>query len=162
MKKTMILMISLFFLSGCNSVPEYQDPDNVNYTIESEYEVDEETKKGVQVIEDNLKYAQEENMENYLSTLVKSAHEETEEELKPFFETYDIDHTILSVEVLDQEADTMLVRTEQQTVMIDSVDGADSYRDHVTEANHTLVKEKGGWKIQETIMTDTTFLDYSD
>lgn len=164
MKIIILMFSSLFFLMGCNvlnEVPTYQDPDTVEYTIETENNtIDEEARTAVQVIEDNLTYAQEENMEGYLSTIVSSAHEETEAELTPFFEEYDLNHTILSVEILEREEDIMLIRTEQQTVMVDSVEEAEPYRNHIAEANHTLVKENGEWKIEETIMTDTIFLEY--
>lgn len=163
MKVLILMFSSLFFIAGCNAlneVPTYQDPDTVEYTINSEDTINEEVKAAVQVVEDNLRYAQEENMEGYLSTLVSSAHEETKAELTPFFEEYDLNHTILSVEILEQEEEIMLIRTEQQTVMEDSVEGAEPYRDHIAEANHTLVKENGEWKIEETIMTDTIFLEY--
>ncbi|MFL2134115.1 hypothetical protein [Desemzia sp. FAM 24101] len=159
MKKVLLLVIAGIFLTGCNSVAVYQDPKTVSYSLEGEYDNTEDAQEVVQVIQDNLHYAQEEDMEGYLSTLISSAREETEEELFPFFESYDLEHTVLSVEILDQEENRMLIKTEQQAVMVDSVDGAEQYRDHIAEANHTVIKENEEWKIEETIMTDTLFLD---
>lgn len=159
MGKIILLITAGLFLAGCNSVPVYQDPETVSYSIEGEYNNAEDAQEAVQVIQNNLNFAQEENMEGYLSTLVSSAREETEEELAPFFETYDLEHTVLSIEILDQEEKRMLVKTEQQAVMVNSIDGAEQYRDHIAEANHTLIKEDEEWKIEETIMTDTLFLD---
>jgi ketosteroid isomerase-like protein len=48
----------------------------------------------------------------------------------------------------------MLVAAQQKTISPKD----SSYRDHITEAYHTFVKEADGWKIQETVMTNTEFL----
>lgn len=153
------VILLVFLLSGCNKVPNYQNPDDVELTIQSEYEINDDVLEAVHVIEDNLRYVEEEDMEGYVSTLVSRAREETSEELALFFEQYDLNITILSIEVLEQEESIMLIQTEQQTVEVGSVEDAPNYRDHIAEANHTLVKEDGEWKIEETIMTNTIFLE---
>lgn len=158
-KLILSLLASVLFLSACQSVPSYQDPDSVEYSIEGNYEIDKDIEEAVKVIEENLEYAQKEDMEGYLSTIVPSARTETKKELSSFFEEYDLEHTILSVEVLEKESDIMLIRTEQQTVVKDSVEGAPAYRDHIAEANHTMVKVDGTWMIEESIMTDAFYFD---
>lgn len=160
MIKVIILGLLSFFLTACNEVPTYQDPEDVHYSIISDNEITKDIEEAVRVIEDNLRYAEVKDMDGYLSTIVSSAHEETREELAPFFEEYDLDHTILSVEVLRNEDDSLLIQTKQQTVMIDSIAGVEPYRDHIAEANHTLIRENGEWKIKETYMTNTVFLEY--
>lgn len=159
MKKIYLLCMSILFLTACNSIPTYQDPGEVTYSIEGEIENQFEVEAAIKVIEDNLDYATKENMEGYLSTIVATGREETQNELAPIFETYDLEHTILSAEVLEQEENRLLIRVEQQTVMLDAVEGAEPYRSHIAEANHELVKEDEDWKIKETIMTDTTFIN---
>ena len=158
-KLILILLAPILFLSACHQVPSYQDPNTVEYSIEGDYEIDQDIKEAVKVIEKNLKYAENKDMNGYLSTIVPDAREETEKELASFFEEYDLEHTILSVEVLEKESDIMLLRVEQQTIVLDSADDTPAYRNHIAEANHTMIKVKGMWMIEETIMTDIFYLD---
>lgn len=158
-KKILLLIAPLLFLSACQNMQSYQDPSTVEYSIEGDYEVDQDIEDAVEVIEKNLEYAGKSDMEKYLSTIIPSARAETEKELAPFFEEYKLEHTILGVEVLEKESDIMLLRVEQQAVVLDSAEDAPSYRNHIAEANHTMVKEKNTWMIEETIMTDTFYLD---
>lgn len=159
--KYFLALGSLLFLIGCTPSRSYQNPTEVSYEIEGLAEVTDQkaAEEAIQVIEKNIQYAKEEDMEGYLSTILSSAHENTRTELEDFFEEYDIEHTILSIEVIDQKADQMLVRVEQQSVAVHIKEGAEEYRDHVAEANHTLVLEEGEWKIAETTMTDTHFIE---
>lgn len=160
MKNLLLIGIS-FILFGCTTNRVYQDPSSVSYEIEGQSEITDSkaAAEAVDVIEQNLQYAQEEDMNGYLSTIVSEAHENTRSELQMFFELYDIEHTILRVEVLDQQLDQMLIQVEQQSVVIEAVSEAEQYRDHVSEANHTLVIENGQWKIAETTMTETYFIE---
>ena len=72
-----------------------------------------------------------------------------------FFAKYDLTHELLSFEVVKQEADSMLVAAQQKTVN----QGQNDYRAHITQAHHTFVLENGQWKIKETVMTNTEFID---
>lgn len=159
MKKVLLMGLASFFLIGCASIPEYQNPEDVSYQVEGELTDEVAAETAVQVIEDNLRYASAEDMDGYVSTLISSAREETAVELATVFETYDLEHTLLSVEVLEQEDERMLIRTQQQTVMVASIEGAENYRNHIAEANYTMLLEDGEWKIEETAMTDTKFIE---
>lgn len=159
MRKIIVLGLVGMVLAGCNAIPTYQSPESVSYTVEGEISNQAEAEAAVQVIQENLHYATLEDMDGYLSTLIAAAREATEKELSSVFAAYDLEHTILGVEVMEQQPGRMLIRTEQQTVMLDAVEGEKPYRNHIAEANHTLVKEDGSWKIEETIMTDTKFID---
>ena len=159
MKRVFLLSTMVLLLTGCNSIPTYQDPEEISYAIEGEFDNQKDIEEAIQVIEDSLEYATQEDMEGYLSTIVSSGREETKKELTPVFEDYDLEHTVLSAEVLEQEKNRVLIRVKQQTVMVDAVENIKPYRSHIAEANHELVKEDGQWKIKETIMTDTKFLD---
>ncbi len=105
-------------------------------------------------LETNLKAANAEDVELYVSTLVTSAHEETKKEMRKFFKAYDIEHTLLSFEVVKQEDNRMLVKAQQKAIN----KGSKKYRDHITEANHTFTKENGKWVIEETAMSNTKFI----
>ena len=159
MKKVLLMGLASFFLIGCASIPEYQNPEDVSYQVEGELTDEVAAETAVQVIEDNLRYASAEDMDGYVSTIISSAREETAAELATVFETYDLEHTLLSVEVLEQEDERMLIRTQQQTVMVASIKGAENYRNHIAEANYTMLLEDGEWKIEETAMTDTKFIE---
>lgn len=159
MKKVLLIGLASFFLIGCASIPQYQNPSEVSYQVEGKIQNMTVAEEAVQVIENNLQYASQEDMDGYVSTIISSAREETAAELATVFETYDLEHTLLSVEVLEQEDSRMLIRTQQQTVMIDSIEGTEKYRNHIAEANYTMLLEEGEWKIEETVMTDTKFIE---
>lgn len=154
---------TLLFLTGCSpsKTAEYINPEDVSYEVQEETEITdrEAVQEAVQVIEDNLAYAEEEDMDGYLSTIVSSAHENTRSELEAFFELYDLEHTVLGITVLEQDEESMLIEVFQQTVAVDQAEEADDYRDHLGVANHTLILEDGEWKISETVMTDNFFIE---
>ncbi|MHC5268728.1 hypothetical protein ACYSNO_06000 [Enterococcus sp. LJL98] len=105
------------------------------------------------LLEKNLQAANEEDLETYLSTLVPEAREATKKEMVPFFETYDVKHTLVSFEVIKEDGERILVKARQKTVN----EGTEKYRNHITEANHTFVKIDGEWLLEETAMSDTQF-----
>ena len=107
------------------------------------------------VLKQNLQAATQKDVEGYTATLVTSARESTAREMHAFFAKYDLTHELLSFEVVKQEADSMLVAAQQKTVN----QGQNDYRDHITQAHHTFVLENGQWKIKETVMTNTEFID---
>lgn len=162
--KLILIFISpiLLFLSGCGPrTLSYKDPETVSYEIVEKTEVTDskEVEEAIKVIKKNLKSAENEDMEAYRSTIIKSAHGDTTEELEKFFEDYDLEHTVLGVTVLEQEEDTMLLQVTQQSIATDVAEGAEEYKDHIAVANHTLLKEDGQWKIAETTMTDNYFIE---
>lgn len=159
MKVILLMLGAVFFLAGCGSVPSYQAPETISYQIEGELSNQEEAEKAVQVITDNLAFATSEDIDGYVSTIIESAHEETRKELSPVFEEYDLEHTILSIEILEQEENRMLIQAQQQTIMTSSAEGAPVYRNHIAEVNYTMTIENGEWKIEETAMTDTKFIE---
>lgn len=150
-------------LTGCGSAVSrsYIEPESHTYAIESDTEIIDQVAldEGVTVILDNLSYAENENIEGYLTTISSQGHENTRSELVAFFEDYDLEHTVLSVTLLDQEPELMLIEVEQQTVASFVAEDVEEYRDHVSIANHTLELEEGEWKITETLMTETFFID---
>jgi hypothetical protein len=107
------------------------------------------------LLQQNLQAANQKDVEGYTATLVSSARESTAKEMRAFFAEYDLSHTLLSFEVVKQDADSMLVAAQQKTMN----HGKNDYRDHITQAHHTFVRENGQWKIKETVMTNTEFID---
>lgn len=106
------------------------------------------------VLETNLAAANDKDIERYASTLVPEAREATKKETEKTFAEYDLEHTLLSFEVLSQTDDLLQVKTQQKTINL----GKNKYRNHITEAHHTFVKEDGQWLIKEVSMSNTQFI----
>lgn len=167
MQKRLFLLIPvlLLFLSACSPgvrrTRPYTDPDEYEYSINVDTDVIDQIAidEAVETIENNLKYAEEENIDAYLGTIISSSHADTRVELESFFEDYDLEHTILMITVKDQEEDIMLIEVEQQTIVTDAAEEAENYRDHVAIANHTLELEDNRWRISQTVMTETFFIE---
>ena len=155
-------LIGIVFLTGCantsGGLMYQQDPEKVNYEIEGNISDDEAAKDAVEVIETNLYMSQEKDIDEYLNTIVSRAHEQTRKELIHFFENYDLEHTLLSIEIIDQSEDTIRLSTAQQTIVLDAKDGVDEYRNHIAEVSYTLIKENNLWKIEESITNNLIFL----
>lgn len=109
----------------------------------------------LEVLKANLAAANNEDSAAYVDTLVASARQATQKEMAAFFADYDLSHELESFNVVKQDTDSMLVEAQQKTVNR----GKQKYRNHFTQAHHTFVKEDGAWKIQETNMTNTEFID---
>lgn len=107
------------------------------------------------LLQANLEAASSKDIDTYVATLVSTAQEETTNEMIPFFQEYTLAHTLLSFEVIKQDPSSMLVAAQQQTMNL----GENSYRNHITQAHHTFVKEGNEWRIQQTVMTNTSFID---
>lgn len=165
MKKIVFLTSLAIFLlmAGCSPsmTVSYTEPTDYLYelTFDTEINDEEAALEAAELIESNLRYAETEDIEGYLSTIKSSGHANTRTELEAFFEDYDLEHTILEMTVKDQEEAIMLVEVRQQSVLQQSVDGAEEYKDHVAIANYTIEKENDEWKIADTTMTDTFFIE---
>lgn len=105
-------------------------------------------------LETNIGAANNKDIEAYLQTLNPDKREETKKEMSIFFDNYNIETELLSFEVKKQNKDHVLVQAQQKSIN----HGNNSYRNHITEANHTFIKKEGRWLIDETIMTNTTFI----
>lgn len=112
----------------------------------------------IDLIQTNLEAASTEDIDTYVSTLIKSAQTDTRPEMEAFFQDYHLEHTILDVKVIKQQANEIMLQVSQQTVTQKGKKQKKKYRNHISEANHTLIKEEGQWKIAETAMSDTRFI----
>lgn len=163
--KWILLVLSpiLLILSGCTGrkTMPYRDPSTVSYEVEEKAKVTDsnEIKEAVEVIEKNIEAAEAEDIDAYLSTIIKSGHADTAQELEEFFKSYDLEHTILAITVLDQEDEKMLIEVTQQSIATFTAEDVPEYKNHVAVANHTLVKEDDEWKIAETAMIENYFIE---
>jgi ketosteroid isomerase-like protein len=148
-----VSLFFLYFLTTDSSAPVHAQPSEKlemtgNITSQAAAEA------CLAVLKENLQAASDQDATAYAATLVAAARAETSQELADFFAEEQLQHTLLSFEVVKQETESMLVAAQQKTISPKD----SSYRDHITEAYHTFVKEADGWKIQETVMTNTEFL----
>ncbi|WP_430611025.1 hypothetical protein [Enterococcus sp. DIV0876] len=144
-------LVITFYLSAPKATSQVNEPAEITGAI-----TDQEAAQACFVLlERNLQAATEKDIDAYTDTLVLHAEEETKAEMIPFFDEYTLAHTLLSFEVIKQEANTMLVAAQQKTINL----GENNYRNHITQAHHTFIKEGAEWKIQQTVMTNTEFLD---
>ncbi|MGQ4242500.1 hypothetical protein ACUD7I_02785 [Enterococcus casseliflavus] len=152
---SLLAIVSLFFLyfltTGSSAPVHAQPSEKLEMTGNITNQAAEEC---LAVLKENLQAASDQDATAYAATLVAAARAETTQELADFFAEEQLQHTLLSFEVVKQETGSMLVAAQQKTISPKD----SSYRDHITEAYHTFVKEADGWKIQETVMTNTEFL----
>lgn len=152
------ILLAIFVFSSRKTLFGPVNPiENIPETVASTGKIS--NKKDVsaclQLLQQNLTAATNKDIDTYIETLVISAQKETYTEMAQFFETFDLRHDLLSFEVIKQEDTSMLVAARQKTVSVTESE----YRNHITQAHHTFVKENESWKIQETVMTDTQFID---
>lgn len=156
--KLFLIMISLLALVVIFSVLTNRSSDKIatNTAIEIEGTISnqEDALAAFETLETNLKAANDEDVDLYVTTLVSDAREDTKKEMQAFFDEYDLENTLLSFKVLKQEKNRMLIETQQKTIN----KGKNKYRNHIAEAHHTFVKENGKWVIEETNMTNTHFV----
>lgn len=161
LKKGLIALAGvLFLILIVNYFNKAQNiTDNINQEagqveVTGKIENQTEALAALAVLETNLAAANDKDIERYASTLVPEAREATKKEIEKTFAEYDLEHTLLSFEVLSQTDDLLQVKTQQKTINL----GKNKYRNHITEAHHTFVKEDGQWLIKEVSMSNTQFI----
>ncbi|MGX7060180.1 hypothetical protein [Vagococcus humatus] len=157
-KISLLLALLLLLFMGAGYLKEATDiaeASNKQVSPTGNITDKKEAQKTLQLLVENLDAASQKDVNRYVDTLVTSAQTSTAKEMTVFFKTYTLEHRLLSFQVVKQETDHMLVKTKQQTLNR----GTSQYKDHITHANHTFVKENNKWKIEETIMTQTEFIN---
>lgn len=155
--KVLMIMVSLFLvlLSACAT------PNNLsegNPEVSGNYANEENVFAAKELLEKNLQYAQEENIEGYLSTISTEAHADTREAMTIFFDTHTVSHTLLAFEVVEEYENELVVKSRQKTMGADDT-GETEYRNHIAEVLHVFEKIEGEWKIIESSVTDINFLE---
>lgn len=123
-----IATLSFFLLTGCNS-PE---------------------KEIEKTILDNLKYAEEENLDGYVGTLLltKENRDFTVEQAKSLFENEELDYKLISFKILELKDDTAEVEVIQTTKSRNQP--SESFRDSKVTSIHSMKRVEGVWKLSET------------
>ncbi|KAF1303199.1 MULTISPECIES: hypothetical protein [Enterococcus] len=152
----LLFCVLLILLVGCKATNSTEGTDkNTTPEVTGNIKNQEIAERCLQVLTDNLAAATTENIDNYLKTISEDSRSATKKEMTAFFSKYDLRHRLLSFEIVKQEKKSLLVEARQETIN----EGKEKYRDHVTQAFHTFVLEDGQWRIKETTMMDTQFLD---
>lgn len=112
-----------------------------------------------EVLEKNLYYATQEDIDGYLSTISKKGHEETKQVMSEFFKEYDVEHTLEAFEIVEKNPDEIIAKAKQKTVSSQQSNNNDSYKNHVAEVLHIFIKENDEWKINESNITDINFIE---
>lgn len=111
-----------------------------------------------ELLEENLSYATSENIEGYLSTISQKGHESTKEAMLDFFEHYDVSHTLLDFDIVQEESDEIVVKARQKSEGTSQLEDQD-YKNHIAEVLHVFIKEQDSWKIEESSITDIIFTE---
>lgn len=109
---------------------------------------------------ENLEFAQNEDFENYLSTLASEIRENEDniEQVRSLFENFDLEYEILNFEVLSIEEDHAVVKVVQKTVATYVAEGWE-FTDSIVTAQHTFIKEEDGYKFFTTEVLSTEVVE---
>lgn len=144
MEKIMLgVLLALLFLGGCSEG-------------KSEVTSEEARNEVKMLVEKNLRFSQEEDIEGYLSTIVERARESTKETLPDFFAKFDIEYELINFKVLEEEESKIITEAEQYASAT-YIEEGESFRDHLAVVVHTFVKEDGKWLISDSVVIDTKF-----
>lgn len=92
-----------------------------------------------EVLEDNLNYATSENIEGYLSTILQKGYDSTKEAMLNFFKDYEVSHTLLHFEVVQEESDEVVVKVRQKSEGSGQLKDAE-YKNHIADVLHVFIK----------------------
>lgn len=111
-------------------------------------EVDEDiAEEALDVLYENLDYANDADLDGYLKAIPEEAQEETKAGMEELFAEVDIEFGMLDYEVVVATEDEVQIYVLQTTVAKEETDLMD---DNISEMLHTLNKEDGEWKIFST------------
>lgn len=126
-----------------------------DFSIHGKVNDEQAIKEVLECLQKNITAANSKNIDDYVDTLIPKKREDTKKEMSAFFSEYTIHTEILSFNVLKQEEDHILIQTQQKSIN----NGNQKYRNHIAETNHIFVKENGTWFIDQSIMTNTKFIN---
>lgn len=124
-------------------------------------EVDKKpTEEMIKIIEDNVRFSEEENLEEYLKTMVQSAQESeaTIKAINELFANFDIEYEILEMRVIAEKKDAVQVRVTLKSTATFVVEGM-QFRNNIMTAIRTLEKENGEYKISKDTLENVEYLD---
>ncbi|AEH46493.1 hypothetical protein [Parageobacillus thermoglucosidasius] len=114
-------------------------------------------KELIAIIDDNLKAFDEGNVDKYMETIHTQSplYEQSRKLVEEISKAYKLKTEISNVEVMEKSEKEAKVKFTQKTVKIEGP----AFRDNEITGYHVLRPEKGTWKIYNTVMTKSVFLD---
>lgn len=158
MKKIGIVLGCLFLIAFITAYIDSEDEMEVQSGVAGDFSDEKEALEVKNVLQLNLKYAEDKDIEGYLTTISSSAHEDTEEAMSGFFNDFTVSHLLLEFEVIEQGQDELVAKAKQQTTGDTDLED-EEYRDHIADILHIFEKEDGNWKISESSVTNLVFID---
>lgn len=113
----------------------------------------------INVIKLNMDYAEKEDLDGYLSTIniPEEFIEEQRQSNQEFFDLFDIDYELLSIEVVELTETTAIVDIVQQTIATEIAEGY-MFNHSQLAATHYLDLVDGEWKISATEIDDSSII----
>lgn len=109
------------------------------------------------VVIENLRAAEEEDLEAYMATLDESApsYESSERMMGQTFRLYDIRYQLDSFRVVEVSGDEAVIEVVQTTMKVKGP----AFRNNKIRARHRLVKTDGKWKFLSSELISVEYLD---
>ena len=109
------------------------------------------------VVYENMKYAQNEDIENFMATIHDQApkYASTEKQIQQSFNTYDIKYKLEEVKVIEKSDQIAKVKFVQ---IAEKINGP-VFRNYKVTGIHILKKSNGKWKIYSTLIEKVDYLD---
>jgi len=120
----------------------------------SSFASDEEAVK--QVIYDNVKAAQEENLKDYLNTLDPTSTEYSQKEslMEALFKTFDFKYEVSDLKVTEIKDDMAKAVYSEKIIKVSGPD----YKNNLTKRACILKKINNSWKIYSSIILDVKYI----
>lgn len=124
------------------------DSEPYGEDVEASGEINEESAEAaLDVLYENIKYANDADVDGYLKAIPKEDQDVTRESAEQMFAEGKMEFEILDYEFISAEEDTAQIVVVQTTVAIDDIEGLE---DNISEVAHTLQLEDDEWKIFES------------
>ncbi|MGX6972589.1 hypothetical protein [Vagococcus lutrae] len=152
--KKLVWAIPFLILLGLPTIWQKLQSQTISYhdyQITGKITDEESIKDAVDVVLINNDAANSENIEAYLDTLSPESRKATKKELTTFFKTYDVTHDILSIKVLEQSNQKIVLEVTKESHNHNQA----TFTDHRAENVITLQKQAGNWQIVETFLNNT-------
>ena len=144
MKRVFILVLTTIiagiFASGCDTTTEIENDNEVTL-----------------VLYQNMRAAEDENLVAYMATIheLSPMYAATEQQMKQFFNTYDLEYELKDIEVIEKFEQEARVKFVQITRKV----SGPAFRNNKVTGIHILRKSDGKWKIYNTETEKIEYLD---
>jgi hypothetical protein len=149
-----IMMLISLVLFGCTHEETGSKKPGEESKTQAKIPSDKEL---IAVINDNFKAFDEGNVDKYMETIHTQSplYEQSKKLVEEISKAYKLKTEISNVEVMEKSEKEAKVKFTQKTIKIEGP----AFQNNEITGYHVLRPEKGKWKIYNSIMTKTVFLD---